>query len=368
MSISYNGIVGNKAKVTNPSIESWYTNNNILKDPPKSIMTRRIDKVNQDGSLNEMMYESGDRFAESINVYARGVNPMVSVDYHNKNGAPSKMPYRIIRDGAYRPPILRQEQLLPLSRLPRNVTQAVTNNQYNEYKKNVTCPDTKRYFKTDVLRGQIVPSKYVKVEMPVKEHFVVNYINENPLSGVISTQRSSNQQNVEIIRPDITLQKNTPLTFTETNKVADVHVRVEPSSEIQLVRNIPEHNATTTKTADLFTRLDDNGDIVLERNIPAYMTQTNKYDQRTYIPGETNTSHQLSQKTVARTVVLNKSADMDSVGEKNRSFNRLGPALSQGEFSGTRAMPQIERTQTYNTNYTTGKGRIAANIQKYKGQ
>ena len=80
MSFSYSSIIGNKAKVTFPSVESWGTNNNILRDPPKSIMTRRIDKVNQDGSLNEMLYHSGDRFAENINVYARGVNPMVSVE------------------------------------------------------------------------------------------------------------------------------------------------------------------------------------------------------------------------------------------------------------------------------------------------
>ena len=158
MSISYNAIVGHKGKVTLPSVESWGTNNNILKDPPKSIMTRRIDKVNQDGSLNEMLYDSGDRFAEAINVYARGVNPMVSVQYNNANGAPVKQPYRILNGGAFRPPELRQEQLLPLSRLPRNVTEATTNKEFIDYTKRVTCPLSQRGFK-DPLKGMVIPTK-----------------------------------------------------------------------------------------------------------------------------------------------------------------------------------------------------------------
>lgn len=66
MSITYKGILGYKASVTLPSVEGWGTNNNILRDPPKSIMTRRIDKVNQDGSVNEMLYHSGDRLQKIL--------------------------------------------------------------------------------------------------------------------------------------------------------------------------------------------------------------------------------------------------------------------------------------------------------------
>ena len=53
-----------------------------------------------------------------LNVYARGVNPMVSVSYQNYgSGAGSvKLPYRIMKDGAFRPPIKTIEELLPLSR------------------------------------------------------------------------------------------------------------------------------------------------------------------------------------------------------------------------------------------------------------
>ena len=82
MSISYSGLT-NYGKATLPSAESWGTNMNILRDPPKSITTRRIDKVGQTSEITSMIDDSENRACEAINVYARGVNPMVSVSYDN---------------------------------------------------------------------------------------------------------------------------------------------------------------------------------------------------------------------------------------------------------------------------------------------
>ena len=138
--LSYSGLT-NYGKSTLPSVSSWGTNMNILRDPPKSITTRRIDKVGETSSITEMVDQSGDRACESIKVYARGVNPFVSVSYSNygNNGGQrvnnrstaianvqSKLPYRILVGGAFRPPTLRQEDLFPLSRLPRCNTNAFT--------------------------------------------------------------------------------------------------------------------------------------------------------------------------------------------------------------------------------------------------
>jgi hypothetical protein len=137
MSISYSGLV-NYGKATLPAIEAWSTNNNVVRDPPRSIMTRRIERVGDTSDILATVADSADRYCENINYYARDVNPFVSVSYgeagsHGTAGAFGSdsrrlaggepfMPYRIIRDGAFRPPIWRQEDVLPLSRLPRNWT------------------------------------------------------------------------------------------------------------------------------------------------------------------------------------------------------------------------------------------------------
>jgi hypothetical protein len=84
MSISYSGIV-NYGKVTLPSVDTWSTNMNIMRDPPKSITTRKIDKVGETMAISEAIDASGDRTSEAITRYAKGVNPMVSVQYNGSS-------------------------------------------------------------------------------------------------------------------------------------------------------------------------------------------------------------------------------------------------------------------------------------------
>ena len=61
--------------VTLPSVESWGTNMNILRDPPKAVWTRRIDKVSQTQEITRLIGEdNGDRICEMIKVYPRGIN------------------------------------------------------------------------------------------------------------------------------------------------------------------------------------------------------------------------------------------------------------------------------------------------------
>ena len=66
--LSYSGLIGH-GKVTLPSVSTWGTNMNILRDPPKSVYTRKIDRVGQTSSITEMIDESGDRACEAIRVF-----------------------------------------------------------------------------------------------------------------------------------------------------------------------------------------------------------------------------------------------------------------------------------------------------------
>ena len=141
--LSYSGLT-NYGKTTLPSVDSWGSNMNILRDPPKAIVTRRIDKVGDNSSITEMIDASGNRACAAIQMLARGVNPSVSVSYSNYGngnrggnlagltptmstiGAQAKLPYTIMKDGAFRPPVRTAQELMPLSRQPRAWTTAFT--------------------------------------------------------------------------------------------------------------------------------------------------------------------------------------------------------------------------------------------------
>lgn len=179
MSISYSGITS-YGKATLPSVESWGTNMNILRDPPRSITTRRIDKVGQTSSITEMIDESENRAAEMIKPFARGVNPFVSVSYDNNsnNGGQgsnsmynkqASLPYKISAD-AFRPPIVTQENLLPLSRLPRVWTTAFTQPGFADFSKKMrtcgTAEDT-REVKNQILSASVRPTAVYRLETPL---------------------------------------------------------------------------------------------------------------------------------------------------------------------------------------------------------
>ena len=163
MSISYSGIV-NYGKVVLPSVESWGSNNNILRDPPRSITTRRVDKVTDTIMIDQEIQDSAgtNRSADYIRVYPRGANVMVGVSYDNfgtnggnrtgqallYNGQQSKLPYRVARDGAFRPPILTQQDLLPLSRLPRNNVKVDPIAYTTDFTKKLICPGTAKDYRS----------------------------------------------------------------------------------------------------------------------------------------------------------------------------------------------------------------------------
>jgi hypothetical protein len=119
--ISFSSIT-DRNKTDYDTIDDWYITNTIIKEPTKSIQTRRIIKVGDNNDLLDVTDSSVDRVSDSILQFSRSVNPMVSVEYNNTNGQEAFLPYRVIKDGAFRPPLDFQYNKFPLSRLPRDVT------------------------------------------------------------------------------------------------------------------------------------------------------------------------------------------------------------------------------------------------------
>jgi len=195
--LSYSALT-NHGKVTLPSMESWGTNMNIIKDPPRSIMMRRIDKV---GDSNEIlnMIDSSDRSAEAITRYARGVNPSVSVNYSNFGGSQQNfgnkqafLPYTINKDGDFRPPVHAPQDLLALSRLPRNITHATTNPgmPHNlkelDNTRNQTVTNTVR---PDIISAHVKSTKTYYLQKPFQEPFEMS---KNSIQNVLNKNVNSN--------------------------------------------------------------------------------------------------------------------------------------------------------------------------------
>jgi hypothetical protein len=204
MSISYSAIRGHgTGSVTFPSVESWGASMNIMKDPPRSIHTRRKDKVGSTSSITEDIDAATDRAAESIRVYARGSNPAVSVMYTNQGGdgrhmgsgsnnarnfgktAPS-LPYKIMRDGAFRPPVLTQRELMPLSRQPREATSVQGRAGFADWTKSLAVRGEAkdlRQVKNTLMNTSTTGTKGIKRVRPMEAPYEIKYATVDNLAA-----------------------------------------------------------------------------------------------------------------------------------------------------------------------------------------
>ena len=204
--------------VTLPSVEQWGTNTNILRDPPKSITTRRIDKVFENIDITQLVDDSGDRICEGINVYARGVTPMVTVSYENNsnnagissslaNRTQARLPYPAFEGGAFRPPIYTQRDLLPLSRLPRAWFGTTSTPGFIDFSKTQQKPNDYRAIKDMLNIYDIQPNKTANIGGNIVENFkMLNAINEDHInidasSGFHSTYLSNyTKENADVYK------------------------------------------------------------------------------------------------------------------------------------------------------------------------
>ena len=260
--LSYSAIT-NKGKVTLPSVDNWSTNLNILKDPPQSIHTRNISKVGSNNDVLDEVDNSANRIGEYINVFARGVNPSVSVSYSNtgsnNNGSISiggqthaKLPYRIMRDGAFRPPILTQEDLLPGSRLPRVKTEAKTNATNIDYSKKLFDQEQQeksRQIKEDVLHTFVRPTAVYKLEKPQEKTYDVKFsIKEVIQKGTISAGfGSKNIVQTEVKVPTAEIITNS-LHANARSNIGDTRKFINNTNEFYTDKYIQDSNAHSVQT------------------------------------------------------------------------------------------------------------------------
>ena len=356
--LSYSGLV-NYGVATLPSVETWGTNMNILRDPPKAVMTRRIDKVGETSSLTEELDMATDRSCEYILQYPRGINPMVSVSYQNnggtngganqsgsltglsqnfttiRNGASgqAKLPDNIINEGAYRPPIKTQEQLLPISRQNRVFMSVDSATTFNDFSKLISCPRAAE--DTPEVKNQrlkiLQPSTYYKrteqgAQVPETAKFSIQKILnketfQQPLAqtditwqqvqepvGAV-TQPIHTQAQAAVSQPEKyvnTSQMNTDKYIQDAN-AHQVNTQLTDISQVRLqdqvgtipvekyIQQVPviEHVGSRYKNTDGTTYMHQ--DKLAERKMPVYKADTNVSDISKFVPQQFTNQQQLTR-------------------------------------------------------------------------
>jgi hypothetical protein len=299
--LSYSSITNN-GKITLPSVDSWGTNMNIIKDPPKSIMMRRIDKVGDNSDITKMIDES-DRSAEAILRFARGVNPSVSVNYSNFGGSQQNygnqqafLPYTINKDGDFHPPVQAPQDLLPLSRLPRNTTFAITNPGMPHNLKelyNSRNQTSSRNVRQNMVSSQVRATKTYFLQKPFQEPFELS---KNSIQDIVNKNAI----------PNLSMKKNTELVVQDPSKgINENYLTTSAQPNLQEVRHQMLNNENfdsnnyiqDTNAHSVYSNLGstfDNGLIIDDDmfNLSDFKTKDiNTIDYKTQLSGNTKTDH-----------------------------------------------------------------------------
>ena len=306
MSISYSALT-NHGKITLPSIESWGTNMSLLKDPPKSLFTRRVKKVGQTSDITAMIDDATDRACETIRQYSRGVNPSVSVQYNNSkamNGNTFQsgnnqafLPYRIARDGAFRAPVRTQYDLLPLSRQPRIWTSSFSNPGFADFSKkaiNQGTAETTREVRNSTLNVSARPTAVYKIATPLDKPYEVKYVIQPTLQKSAQTQIRTTDRTVQnVLEPTKEINKNINHAFAQSN-VSDNNKFINKNrlNTDKYIQDTNAHSVDTIKGSNYIQigSLDDFIDMGNVRTKDAvnidYQTQLKGNEKTEYIHGD----------------------------------------------------------------------------------
>ena len=263
--------------VTLPSVEQWGHNTNIIRDPPRSITTRRIDKVGQNVDISNLIDDSGDRICEGISVYSRGVNPMVAVSYDNvsnnsgftgnatsfSNRPAARAPYPAFEGGAFRPPVRTERDLLPLSRQPRAWFGTTGTKEFIDYAKTKQQPNDFRAIRELALHAfDVAPNKTTTIEKKILENFEMNdHINDQRITlfNTSAGCETGFQSKFTIENPDVNkgaldevLHARAILNRVEERTAGLDGVYLDPDKYITSVNQIQQNtNRSSFHTQDL---------------------------------------------------------------------------------------------------------------------
>ncbi|HIB77926.1 MAG TPA: hypothetical protein EYO58_10015 [Flavobacteriales bacterium] len=360
---------------------------NIQKDPPKAVWTKKRDKVSDTQEITRMIGEDGgDRICEMIKVYPRGINPHVSVSYSNygTNGGQyrggtlagvmgnnkacndgrsalmgqAKLPYQLLDNGAFRPPIMRQEDLMPLSRQPRSSTHVWTKKGFVNYLSNPKCPSGKKMRQIqEPIHTSIRPTAIIDIQKPLVEPFVLRQVIDNPIKVQVSSGIRT-MDRVQRVNSDVNgrvkdalignIRTNQGLTHIGNKSVQDINPN-------KYVADITYTNMSINKGKNVSLPMEEQkGNLSVKYNPINYST-TSGISIPNAGPLMDNVPHDLSRPVPSHKMNANRSANIYIQQkeqkkiplERNRPLTSVKTSLGQSYGSDTYSVSSRDKKLKY---------------------
>lgn len=370
--LSYSGLTS-YGKVGIPSVESWGNSMNIMKDPPKSIYTKRKDKVGTTSHITQQIEDSGDRHNEAILKFARGVNQFTDIEYSN-NGSnigrdnkivpggviQSKLRNRIMKDGDFRPPIISPQDLLPLSRPRRPNYSMVSNIDNVDFTQKPYSSEHKqkgREINKGYTTQSVASTKTLKTEQTIGQN-MKDHIRSR-VSMYVSSQVTNGGLHYDVVRGDkmnTTAVHEGILQGHYNTKI--VNPMYQDNNNVDTNRYTQEtfiNPVVTSKTSKISNIIEDfEGDYTQVRDDIQHVSVQGVKSSTSNIPSQHNYQNDIiCTRNVPNHSVLTNTKGTGSINNTTRQYNRLPDTLAKGSFMNTGNIPSTHKDTTINLRTTS---------------
>lgn len=179
------------------SVEGWYNNTNIMKEPRKGRFTSRR-QMTHDTQLERDFMEAGiDRIAEAIAYVPRNQNNMVKVNYSNTgnpnapkgtHAQPARNPYSM---DVFRGPSISNIDLLPVSKQRQTTIGVMAAPNYKEFVQQRNTQNIEKILNLENLKAEMKTGKVYSESAAVSivPELGAQYIQERNLSTQLNTNK-----------------------------------------------------------------------------------------------------------------------------------------------------------------------------------
>jgi hypothetical protein len=309
---------------TMPSVEGWYNNTNIMKEPRKGRFTRRRQMTH-----DTQMEGALDRISENIQYIPRAQNNMIKVNYSNIGNPnapkgtlaqPARNPYSI---DVFRPPAISVIDMMPVSKQRLTTINTMVNPSYKQYVADRNSQNIDKIINQENLRTEVTVGKVFtdKTSAEIVPQVGSQYI-QDTVHGELKTNKVGFQSNYTgsvhiaggVTQEHLTYSIN-PLPTQYIDLTRETH-HIDPGRYI--TENPLLVKDANTNASSSYRPVENKAMPTTERRIESFSMQATKSDNTTRYQWKYDQGPQTHLKAPITEMFTNKASDISKNMDKSQ--------------------------------------------------
>jgi hypothetical protein len=314
---------------TMPSVEGWYNNTNIMKEPRKGRFTRRRQMTHDTQIERDQMEGALDRISENIQYIPRAQNNMIKVNYSNIGNPnapkgtlaqPARNPYSI---DVFRPPAISVIDMMPVSKQRLTTINTMVNPSYKQYVADRNSQNIDKIINQENLRTEVTVGKVFtdKTSAEIVPQVGSQYI-QDTVHGELKTNKVGFQSNYTgsvhiaggVTQEHLTYSIN-PLPTQYIDLTRETH-HIDPGRYI--TENPLLVKDANTNASSSYRPVENKAMPTTERRIESFSMQATKSDNTTRYQWKYDQGPQTHLKAPITEMFTNKASDISKNMDKSQ--------------------------------------------------